>query len=127
MTRAHRDRVLLGLVLVAIVPFFAADLVLATDLPQHLAQAALAQRGTQTPFVVDLTPRPYLLATHLLLALAPIGGLELAGRLVLLIYAVSLIWALRAVVDSSPARDPRRVWLAPLFIQSWPVAYGFLP
>lgn len=127
MTVGRRDLVLLGLSLVAILPFFAADLVLATDLPQHLAHAALAQRGTSPPFVVDLLPRPYLLSTHLLLALAPIGGLEFAGRLALLIYALALVLAFRAVIDSAPARDPRLVWLAPLFIQSWPVAYGFLP
>lgn len=127
VTSGRRDLVLLGLSLLAITPFFAADLVLSTDLPQHLAHAALAQRGTQPPFVVDLQPRPYLLATHLLLALAPIGGLELAGRLALLIYALGLVVAFRAVIDSSPARDPRLAWLAPLFIQSWPVAYGFLP
>ena len=127
MTLSRRDLGLLGLSLVASVPFFAADLVLSTDLPQHLAHAALAQRGTQPPFVVDLLPRPYLLSTHLLLALAPLGGLELAGRLALVVYALALVLAFRAVIDSSPARDPRLVWLAPLFIQSWPVAYGFLP
>lgn len=127
VSRSGRDGVLLGLLLIAILPFIAADRVLATDLPQHLAHAELARRGTQGPFVVDLTPRPYLLSTHLLLLLAPLGGLELAGRLALILYALGLVGGLRFVVDAAPTRDPRLAWIGPLFVQSWVVAYGFLP
>jgi hypothetical protein len=112
----------------AIAPFWSGELILATDLPQHLASAAIARdfpaRGLDQFYAVDLTPRPYLGTTYLLWAL---GADQLAARLALSLYAIALVLAVAALISSAPGRDPRLLFLAPLFIASWPLAYGFLP
>lgn len=126
---SRRETIVLALLTaIAVVPFWSGALLLATDLPQHLAAAAIARdypaRGLDLAYAVDLSPRPYLGTTYLLWAL---GADLLAARIALSLYAIALVLAVRVLVRSAPDRDPRLVYFAPLFIASWPCAYGFLP
>jgi hypothetical protein len=122
----QRDRVLIVLLAIAIVPFWSSALIASVDLPQHLAVAVIAGRGPSPEYSVDLSPRPYVGLTYLLLGLYAIAPPMIAGRIVCTLVAIGLVLGVRALVDAA-RRDPRSAWLGPLFVSAWPIAYGFLP
>ncbi len=120
---------MLGLLIVAsIVPFWCAELLALTDWSYHLAGAAIAAAPERFSgdYQIALAPRPYLGLTYALVLLGRLMPLTVAGKLVLSAYALGLSLAARSLVMAA-GRDRRAAWLAPLFVHSWPLAYGFVP
>lgn len=121
------------LTVASVLPFWSAGLLALTDWPHHLASAAVAlayedpARHLSDFYVLNLSPRPYLGLTYLLVGLGRVMPLAWAGKVVLTLYGLSWCVAVRSLVRAGRGRDPRLAWFGPLFVHSWALAYGFVP
>jgi hypothetical protein len=120
------------LTLASLVPIWAVEYLPLQDYPYHLLRIQIIAEHANPVFDygryfdISLFPLPYVLLDYLILLLAPVFGLPLAGKLVLSIYVLGFVSSIFYFVRAFGPQYTLLGFFGFLFIYNWYFNMGFV-